>query len=95
MLKTNKMMKLIFLPILLFLLFFLVVPLIYMFWQSLKVGNEISIQHYIDALKNVEIRDAFFNSFKVSFVASVITTILAFSWPTLFILQRCIAIQKS
>ncbi|WP_249660170.1 ABC transporter permease subunit [Lysinibacillus fusiformis] len=78
MLKTNKMMKLIFLPILLFLLFFLVVPLIYMFWQSLKVGNEISIQHYIDALKNIEIRDAFFNSFKVSFVASVITTILAF-----------------
>ncbi|MGF0468782.1 ABC transporter permease subunit [Lysinibacillus fusiformis] len=78
MLKTNKMMKLIFLPILLFLLFFLIVPLIYMFWHSLKVGNDISIQHYIDALKNVEIRDAFFNSFKVSFVASVITTILAF-----------------
>ncbi|MFJ7700794.1 ABC transporter permease subunit [Lysinibacillus fusiformis] len=78
MLKTNKMMKLIFLPILLFLLFFLIVPLIYMFWQSFKVGNDISIQHYIDALKNVEIRDAFINSFKVSFVASVITTILAF-----------------
>ncbi|KPN95125.1 ABC transporter permease subunit [Lysinibacillus sp. ZYM-1] len=78
MLKTDKMMKLIFLPILLFLLFFLIVPLIYMFWQSFKIGNVITIQNYIDALKNVEIRDAFFNSFKVSFVASAITTILAF-----------------
>lgn len=78
MLKTDKMMKLIFLPILLFLLFFLIVPLIYMFWQSFKIENVITIQNYIDALKNVEIRDAFFNSFKVSFVASAITTILAF-----------------
>ena len=78
MLKTDKMMKLIFLPILLFLLFFLIAPLIYMFWQSFKIGNVITIQNYIDALKNVEIRDAFFNSFKVSFVASAITTILAF-----------------
>ncbi|WP_342544658.1 ABC transporter permease subunit [Lysinibacillus sp. FSL W7-1291] len=78
MLKTNKMMKLIFLPILIFFLFFLIVPLLYMFWQSFKIGNVVTIQNYIDALQNIEIREAFINSFKVSFVASVITTILAF-----------------
>ncbi|WP_288581872.1 ABC transporter permease subunit [Lysinibacillus capsici] len=78
MLKTNKIMKLIFLPILLFFLFFLIVPLLYMFWQSFKIGNVVTIQNYIEALRNIEIREAFTNSFKVSFVASVITTILAF-----------------
>lgn len=78
MLKTNKMMKIIFLPILLFFLFFLIVPLLYMFWQSFKIGNIITIQNYLDALKNIEIRRSFFNSFKVSFAASVFTTILAF-----------------
>ncbi|WP_155592139.1 ABC transporter permease subunit [Lysinibacillus cavernae] len=78
MLKTNKMMKLIFLPILLFFLFFLIVPLLYMFWQSFKIGNVVTIQNYIDALNNIEIREAFFNSFKVSFIASVVTTVLAF-----------------
>ncbi|MFL1995126.1 ABC transporter permease subunit [Lysinibacillus irui] len=78
MLKTNKMMKLIFLPILLFFLLFLIVPLLYMFWQSFKIGNVLTFQNYIDALSNIELREAFINSFKVSFVASVVTTILAF-----------------
>lgn len=78
MLKTNKVMKLIFLPILLFFLFFLIVPLLYMLWQSFKIGNVVTTQNYIEALRNIEIREAFMNSFKVSFVASVITTILAF-----------------
>jgi len=78
MLKTNKMMKIIFLPILFFLLFFLIVPLLFMFWQSFKIGNIFTIQNYLDALKNIEIRRSFFNSFKVSFAASVFTTILAF-----------------
>lgn len=78
MLKTNKIMKLIFLLILLFFLFFLIVPLLYMFWQSFKIGNVVTTQNYIEALRNIEIREAFTNSFKVSFVASVITTILAF-----------------
>lgn len=78
MLTTNKVMKLIFLPILLFFLFFLIVPLLYMLWQSFKIGNVVTTQNYIEALRNIEIREAFTNSFKVSFVASVITTILAF-----------------
>lgn len=78
MLKTNKVMKLIFLPILLFFLFFLIVPLLYMLWQSFKISNVVTTQNYIEALRNMEIREAFTNSFKVSFVASVITTILAF-----------------
>ncbi|MFF2794631.1 ABC transporter permease [Lysinibacillus xylanilyticus] len=78
MLKTNKMMKLIFLPIVFFFIFFLVVPLLYMFWRSLKKGNAITIQNYVEALQNVEIQDAFLNSFHVSLVAALITTILAF-----------------
>lgn len=78
MLKPNKMMKLIFLPIIFFFIFFLVVPLLFMFWRSLKKGNAITIQNYVEALQNVEIRDAFLNSFQVSLVAAFITTILAF-----------------
>ena len=65
-----------------------------MFWQSFKIGNVVTVQNYIEALQNIEIREAFINSFKVSFVASVVTTILAFYWRMLFILQRCTAIQK-
>ncbi len=78
MLKTNKMMKLIFLPIIFFFIFFLIVPLLYMFWQSLKKGKAITIQNYVETLQNVEIRDAFLNSFQVSLVAALITTIIAF-----------------
>ena len=65
-----------------------------MFWQSFKIGHVVTTQNYIEALQSIEIREAFTNSFKVSFVASVITTVLAFCWPMLFILLRCIAIQK-
>lgn len=79
MLKTNKMVKILFLPIVFFFLFFLIVPLLYMFWQSLKKGNSVTIQNYVEALQSVEIREAFLNSFQVSFVAAVITTCLAFA----------------
>ena len=65
-----------------------------MFWQSFKIGHVVTTQNYIEALQSIEIREAFTNSFKVSFVASVITTVLAFCWPMLFILLGCIAIQK-
>ncbi|MEG0258871.1 MAG: ABC transporter permease subunit [Lysinibacillus sp.] len=78
MLKTNKMMKVLFLPILIFITFFLVVPLLYMFWQSFKKGNTITLQNYVEALQSTEVREAFFNSFQVSFVAACVTTCLAF-----------------
>jgi len=79
MLKTNKMVKILFVPIAIFFLFFLIVPLLYMFWQSLKKGNRITIQNYIEALQSIEIREAFINSFQVSFAAALITTCLAFA----------------
>ncbi|MGN4126390.1 ABC transporter permease subunit [Lysinibacillus sphaericus] len=78
MLKTNKMIKILFLPILFFFMCFLIVPLLYMFWQSLKKGKTLTIQNYVEALQSVEIREAFLNSFQVSFVAAMITTFLAF-----------------
>lgn len=78
MLKTKKMVKILFMPIALFFLFFLIVPLLYMFWQSLKKGNSITLQNYVEALQSVEIREAFLNSFQVSIVAAIITTCLAF-----------------
>ncbi|WP_409368179.1 ABC transporter permease subunit [Lysinibacillus sp. 38-6] len=79
MLKTNKMVKILFVPIAIFFLFFLIVPLLYMFWQSLKKGNRITIQNYMEALQSMEIREAFINSFQVSFAAALITTCLAFA----------------
>lgn len=68
MLKTNNIMKLIFLPILLFFLFFLIMPLLYMFWESFKVGNTVTLQNYLDALKNIEIREAFLIALKFPLV---------------------------
>lgn len=79
MLKTTKMVKILFVPIAIFFLFFLIVPLLYMFWQSLKKGNRITLQNYVEALQSIEIREAFINSFQVSFVAAIITTCLAFA----------------
>lgn len=79
MLKTNKMVKILFVPIAIFFLFFLIVPLLYMFWQSLKKGNRITLQNYMEALQSMEIREAFINSFQVSFAAALITTCLAFA----------------
>lgn len=78
MLKTNKMVKILFLPIILFFICFLFVPLLSMFWQSIKMGNTFTLQNYVKVLGSVEIREAFMNSFQVSFVAASITTCLAF-----------------
>lgn len=78
MLKTNKMVKLLFIPIIFFFICFLFVPLLSMFWQSFREGKTFTIQNYVEVLESIEIREAFINSFQVSFVAAVITTCLAF-----------------
>lgn len=78
MLKTNKMVKLLFIPIIFFFICFLFVPLLSMFWQSVRMGKMFTLQNYVEALDSIEIRTAFINSFQVSFVAAVITTCLAF-----------------
>lgn len=78
MLKTNKMVKILFLPLILFFICFLFVPLLFMFWQSIKMGETFTLQNYVKVLESEEIREAFMNSFQVSFVSAVITTCLAF-----------------
>ncbi|GLC87617.1 ABC transporter permease subunit [Lysinibacillus piscis] len=78
MLKTTKVMKLLFFPIIAFLLCFLIVPLLYMFWQSFKMGDTVTLQNYVEVLRNIEIREAFMHSFAVSLVSALITTIFAF-----------------
>lgn len=78
MLKTNKMVKLLFIPIIFFFICFLFVPLLCMFWQSIRMGEAFTLQNYVEALESTEIREAFINSFQVSFVAAIITTCLAF-----------------
>lgn len=78
MLKTNKMVKLLFIPIIFFFICFLFVPLLTMFWQSFRMGKTFTLHNYVEALESIEIREAFINSFQVSFVAAIITTCLAF-----------------
>lgn len=78
MLKTNKMVKLLFIPIIFFFICFLFVPLLCMFWQSIRMGKTFTLQNYVEVLGSTEIREAFINSFQVSFVAAIITTCLAF-----------------
>lgn len=76
--KTNKTMKVLFVPIIFFFISFLFVPLLCMFWQSIRMGKTFTLQNYVEALGSAEIREAFINSVQVSFVAAIITTCLAF-----------------
>ncbi|MFJ7950970.1 ABC transporter permease subunit [Lysinibacillus sp. NPDC096418] len=78
MLKTNKTVKTLFIPIIFFFISFLFVPLLCMFWQSIRMGKTFTLQNYVEALGSAEIRVAFINSFQVSFVAAILTTCLAF-----------------
>lgn len=76
--KSNSIMRLIAIPILLFFVFFLLVPLSYVMIQSFQEEGRFTFTVYEKVLQDEGIRSAFFNSLNVSLWAASITTIIAF-----------------
>ncbi len=78
MIKTNTIMRLIAIPIIVFFIFFLIVPLGYVAIKSFQQDGQFTVAVYIEVLKDEAIRKAFMNSITVSFWAAMITTMIAF-----------------
>lgn len=78
MLKSRPIVQLIFIPVLIFFVLFLLLPVGAMFVQSIKMGDSFTIQHYIQALTDKNIQRSMVHSLTVSSVAASITTVLAF-----------------
>lgn len=78
MLKSRPILYIIFIPILIFFVLFLCLPILMMFIQSLKTGNVYSLENYLLAVQDSNIQTSMFNSIKVSSLAAIITTSLAF-----------------
>lgn len=79
MIKTNNMMRLIAIPIIVFFIFFLIVPLGYVAIKSFQQGERFTLNVYAEVLKDESFRTAFFNSIYVSLLAATMTTIIAFT----------------
>lgn len=77
--KSTSIMRMIALPIILFFIFFLLVPLGYVFVQSFQEEGRFTFSVYEKVVQNEGIRSAFLNSLNVSFWAASVTTIIAFS----------------
>lgn len=76
--KSNSIMRIIALPIILFFIFFLLLPLGYIAIQSFQEDGRFTITVYEKVLQDESIRSAFFNSLNVSFWAASLTTVIAF-----------------
>lgn len=76
--KTTWTMRLLFAPLALLFVVFLVAPLFYMLWQSWIQGSSFTFEHYSEVFANPDLGTAFFNSVTVSLISAVTTTILAF-----------------
>ena len=76
--KTTWMMRLLFFPLLVLFLVFLIAPLGFMLWQSFVQGTAITFDHYKAVWANPALGTAFFNSITVSLVSAMTTTMLAF-----------------
>ncbi|MGM0828934.1 MAG: ABC transporter permease subunit [Bacillota bacterium] len=78
MIKVKPEMRIIFYSALGLFLIFLVLPLLFLLMKSLENDQGFTFSTYLDALSNEDILTAIGNSFKVSAVTALITTILAF-----------------
>jgi iron(III) transport system permease protein len=78
MIKVKPEMKIIFYAALGLFLIFLVLPLLFLLIKSLENDQGFTFSTYLDALSNEDILTAIGNSFKVSAVTALITTVLAF-----------------
>lgn len=71
-------MRVIAIPIIVFFIFFLIVPLGYVAIKSFQQDGQFTFNVYTEVIKDESIRTAFFNSITVSFLAATITTMIAF-----------------
>jgi iron(III) transport system permease protein len=78
MIKVKPEMRIIFYAAVGLFLIFLVLPLMVLLMKSLESGQGFTFSTYLDALSNKDILTAIGNSFKVSAVTALITTVLAF-----------------
>lgn len=76
--KAKPEMRIIFIPIVLLFIVFLILPLVVLFIRSFETGQGYSVSNYLTILKDQEIRESIGNSMKVSGVTALITTVLAF-----------------
>lgn len=70
--------RMIFALIILFFIFFLVVPMLFLLGRSFIYQGHLSLEYYQFILSNQEIITALLNSFKISFISAIVTTMLAF-----------------
>ncbi|KAA1187558.1 ABC transporter permease subunit [Paenibacillus sp. B2(2019)] len=76
--KAKPEMRIIFIPIVLLFIVFLILPLAVLFIRSFETGQGYSVSNYLTILADQEIRESIGNSMKVSGVTALITTVLAF-----------------
>jgi iron(III) transport system permease protein len=76
--KAKPEMRIIFIPIVLLFIVFLILPLAVLFIRSFETGQGYSVSNYLTILGDQEIRESIGNSMKVSGVTALITTVLAF-----------------
>lgn len=79
MIRTTNMMRLIAIPIIVFFLFLLIIPLGYVAFKSFQQDGQMTINIYLDLLKEASFQTAFLNSMTVSLCAATITTVIAFT----------------
>ncbi|MCG7335020.1 ABC transporter permease subunit [Sporosarcina sp. ACRSM] len=77
--NVKPAMRAIYIPILLFFAAFLVVPLGVLFVRSFETGEGFNLSNYVAVLSNGELMMSIGNSIKISGLAAVITTVLAFT----------------
>jgi iron(III) transport system permease protein len=77
--NVKPAMRAIYIPILLFFVAFLVVPLGVLFVRSFETGEGFNLSNYAEVLSNGELMTSIGNSIKISGLAAVITTVLAFT----------------
>lgn len=76
--KAKPEMRIIFIPIVLLFIVFLILPLAVLFIRSFETDQGYSVSNYLTILADQEIRESIGNSMKVSGVTALITTVLAF-----------------
>ena len=77
---------LVFLPIALFFLIFLIYPLLYTFKEAFWIDSSISLEYFKLIITNETYREMLVNSFKMGIAVTIVTTI--FSLPMAYLLVR-------
>ncbi|WP_241954599.1 ABC transporter permease subunit [Staphylococcus auricularis] len=78
MVRKTLSQRILFILILLFFIIFLGLPLIFLLGRSFIEEGHLSLQYYKDIFSDQTIINALFNSIKISLLASLVSTVLAF-----------------